>query len=412
MRHRAQGIRLAILVVLAAGVSALAAPARGASGPVRLAYVWQDTVTLADADGAPTGQTGPTFNVGQGARLFWTADGQTLYIVRDGELFATGAEGGAAVHLPGFYSRTIALSQDAETLYYMESVSPQDVTEGIVSFPMRELTVALMDGGQGRLAGYFGRYQKGASQADLTFAALLYARDGGLLGVGRPNLWPTYGSNLFGTCCFPNPGLAIYDVAADVYDLYDEAFVPGAAAANSTRTHLAGPTTDGAIRVIDLITGGTRDYRIEIAGGLGEIEQIVWSPDDTALYLIARYSPDHPLALAADPPFPVDTRSANLVLYRLNLVTSAIRELASRPDVYGVSSLAATDRFIFAVVVDPNIALVSALNAGSILPGTLSTDPALAPYMPATHLWRVDVGGGGSLDVVDNVWGVVARPIR
>ncbi len=61
---------------------------------------------------------------------------------------------------------------------------------------------------------------------------------------------------------------------------------------------------------------------------------------------------------------------------------------------------------------DPNIALVSALNAGSILPGTLSTDPALAPYMPATHLWRVDVGGGGSLDVVDNVWGVVARPIR
>ena len=32
--------------------------------------------------------------------------------------------------------------------------------------------------------------------------------------------------------------------------------------------------------------------------------------------------------------------------------------------------------------------------------------------MPATHLWRVDVIAGGPVDVLDNVWGLAARPVR
>jgi len=188
--------------------------------------------------------------------------------------------------------------------------------------------------------------------------------------------------------------------------------MPGAAALNLTRTHLAGPTVGGAIRIIDLITGGTRDYTIELAGGLGTVERLAWSPDDTYLYILARRDPDRPLELAVEPPFPVDTRSANIYLYRLNLVTSTIRELAWRPDVYGVSSLAATDRYVFAVVVEPNTALVNAINNGQVPAGTLPNDPILTQYMPATHLWRVDVIAGGPIDVLDNVWGLAARPVR
>ena len=416
MAHGSHRIRrLGALIALGAAlIVPLAGTARGQTPPVALAVVWQDTVTLADADGSPIEQTGPTFGYGQGARLFWTADADTLYIARDDGLYATGANGGAAVQIPGYYGRTLTVAQDAETLYYLETVSPQELTdfEGRVSFPLRELTVALMDGGAGRLAGYFGRFQAGAAQADITFAAALYVRDGGLLGPGRPNLWPSYGTTLFGTCCFPDPGLGMFNVSTGDFAIYDETVIPGAAAVNLTRTHLAGPTTTGAIRIIDLITGGTRDYVIEIAGGLGTVERVAWSPDDTYLYIAARTNPDHPLSLDQEPPFPVDVRSANITLYRLNLVTSVIRELVRRPDVYGVSSLAATDRYVFAVVVDPNTALVNALNARQVRPGSLPTDPELAQYMPATHLWRVSLTGDSAGDIADNVWGVAARPVR
>jgi len=80
--------------------------------------------------------------------------------------------------------------------------------------------------------------------------------------------------------------------------------------------------------------------------------------------------------------------------------------------VYGVSSLAATDRYVFAVVVEPNTALVNAINNGQVPAGTLPNDPILTQYMPATHLWRVDVIAGGPVDVLDNVWGLAARPVR
>jgi hypothetical protein len=145
---------------------------------------------------------------------------------------------------------------------------------------------------------------------------------------------------------------------------------------------------------------------------VGTIERVAWAPDDTYLYFIARYDPDTPLALDREPAFPVDPRSANITLYRLNLVTSVIRELAWRPDVYGVSSLAATDRYVFAVVVDPNTQLVSDLNLRRVRPGSLPTDPEMAKYMPLTHLWRVAADGASAEDVAQGVWGVAARPIR
>ncbi|MBN2304201.1 MAG: PD40 domain-containing protein [Anaerolineae bacterium] len=415
-------IRILVLVGI---LAALVIPGVGAAHgqqdrTIALAYVRDDTVTLADADGLPIKQTGPTFGYGQGARLFWTPDGRTLYIARDDGLYATGTGGGVAAHIPGTYGRTLTISQDAATLYYLETITPQPIenpeaTEDdplLVSFPFREMVISLMDGGAGRLAGYFGRFEAGSASADITFAAMLYARDGGLLGSGRPNLWPTYGSNVFGTCCFPNAGLGIFDANTGAYDLFDAEFMPGAAAINLTRTHLAGPTTTGAIRVIDLITGGTRDYSIQIAGGVGEIERIAWSPDDTFLYVIARRAPNNPMTVQGEPPFPIDARSANIVLYRLNLVTSVIRELAWRPDVYGVSALAATDRYVFAVIVDPNTALVNAWNARQVRFDAQPTDPGLAGYMPASHLWRVSVDGGDVQDVAANVWGLAARPVR
>lgn len=381
---------------------------------VALAYVWQDVVTLADADGEPLAQPGPAFGYGEGARLFWTADARTLYIARDNGLYAAGPGGSAPVQVPGRYGRTLTLSPDRETLYYLETSAPEEVegSGGLNAFPLRELAVRMLTGGQGRLAGYFGRFQPGASRADLSFAGALYVRDGGLLGPGRPNLWAAYGAVVLGTCCFPDPGLGRFDIHAEAFSVQDDAFLPGAAALNLTGTHLAGPTTDGRIRVVDLITGGTRDYTIEIAGGLGVIERMAWSPDDAALYFISRYAPTNPLALAVDPPFEVDTRSANIQLYRLNLVTGTIREMAWRADVYGVSSLAVTDRYVFATIVEPNTALVNAINAGQVPAGTLPTDPALAQHMPSTVLWRVDVETGAPADVRADVWGLAARPLR
>lgn len=381
---------------------------------VALAYVWQNTVTLADVDGEPLAQPGPEFGYGEGARLFWTADARTLYVARDDGLYATGPGGAAPVQVPGRYGRTIAISQDQETMYYLETAAPQAVEDmpGVEAFPLREASMRMLTGGQGRLAGYFGRFQQGASRAALNFAGALYVRDGGLLGPGRPNLWTSYGAVVLGTCCFPNPGLGRFDIHAEAFTLEDEMFMPGAAALNLTGTHLAGPTTDGRIRVIDLITGGTRDYSVQIAGGLGVIERMAWSPDDAALYFISRYTASNPLTLTVEPPFEVDTRSANIQLYRLNLVTGTIRELAWRADVYGVSSMAVTDRYVFATVVEPNRALVDAINAGQVPAGTMPTDPSLAQYMPSTVLWRVDIESGSPVDLREDVWGLAARPLR
>ena len=400
------------------GTSAQSAPER-----VALAYVWRDTVTLADAAGNPVTQPGPAFDYGQGARLFWSADASTLYIARSDSLFTTGAAGGAAAPVAANYGRTLTIGQDQQSLFYLNTNTPQPVVDSddpdanLVAFPLRVVPMSAV-GSLGTMRGYFGRYDADSASAAIAFAAALYARDGGLLGPGRPNLWATYGANVFGTCCFPAPGLGLHNTDTAEFTVYDPTFIPGPAAVNLTRTHLAGPTTAGTLRVIDLITGGTRDYVPAIAGtplvnGIGTVERVAWSPDDTHLYIVVRQAASTPLQLTTETGFPADLRSADIVLYRLNLVTSALDELAYRRDVFGVSSLAATDRYVFATIVDPNVALVEALNARRVRPGSSPIDPALADLWPQTHLWRVDINGAQEpADIRDDVWGVVARPIR
>jgi len=95
-----RGIGLLGLVILLA-LPAAAGAQRDSGEEVALAYVWNDTVALADAEGQPLQTTGPSFSYGQGARLFWTANARTLYIARDDGLYATGTLGGAAAKLPG-----------------------------------------------------------------------------------------------------------------------------------------------------------------------------------------------------------------------------------------------------------------------------------------------------------------------
>lgn len=406
---------LIILALLLPGHHAV----RGqADQQVALAFVWKDNVTLADGDGNALRQPGPQFDYGVGARLFWTPDAGTLYIARADGLFRASITGGPAVMVPGDYGRTLMISQDHALLFYLDTAEPTAIADDDadadgdipprVAFPLRE--VALNNtGGMGRNDGYFGQFDATAAVADIAFAAALYARDGGLLGPGRPNLWPTYGSNIFGTCCFPDPGLGMLDLRTAQFTIFDPDFLPGAAALNLTRTHLAGPTTTGALRVIDLITGGVRDYTL---GYEGTVERVAWSPDDTYLYFSTRTTPTTPLALTTDTAFPADLRSADVVVYRLNLVTSEVRVLARRADVFGISSLAATDRYVFATVVDPNVALLNALNARQVRPGISPLDPELAPLWPTTHLWRIAADGASAGDVLDDVWGVVARPVR
>lgn len=410
-----------LITTLIAILGATSAPVRAAQtgSRVALAYVRGGVVTLADAEGNPLSTPGPLFEYGQGARLFWSANGAKLYIARDSGLYTTGTGGAAAVALPGSYGRTLTISQDGDLLYYLETSAPQPLPENPdrVAFALRSLPLNDLSGSAGQMAGYFGRFVAGAARADVNFAGVRYARDGGLLGPGRPNLWPTYGSVIFGTCCFPDPGLAMFDLSNGQYSVFDETFIPGAAALNLTRTHLAGPTTTGTLRVIDLITGGTRDYMPPIGGDLSAVERVAWSPDDTYLYFVLRGAPSAPLELTQNSPWPVDTRSANITIYRLNLVTSTLRELATRRDVYGVSALAATDRYVFAVVVDPNRSIVTALNNRQVRFDLSPHDPALVErHMPATHLWRIPAAGvsegGTAQDLFSDVWGLAARPIR
>jgi len=406
------------MLTLLALLAPAAQSARGQQAQTALAYVWQGAVTLADGEGEPLIEVGPHFEYGQGGRLFWTPDARTLYIARDDGFYAAGADGGAAVRVPGLYGRTVTIAQDQGMLYYLETTAPQPLDEPTdeeyVSYPLRAIPLDALSGGAGRLEGYFGHYLAGASRADLNFAAAQYVREGGLLGAGRPNLWPTYGPSIYGTCCFPDPGLGEFRLGTGDAWVYDETFLAGAAEVNLTRTHLAGPTTDSQLRVIDLITGGWRNYPLEYAGGIGAIERVAWAPDDSYLYFVARRDPSNPLGLDQQPAaFSVDLRSADLYVYRLDLVTGVLRELARRPDVYGVSSLAAAQDYVFAVVVDPNRALVQALNARQVRPGSQAADPALAQYLPATHLWRIPAEGGGQpTDLLDDVWGLAARPVR
>jgi hypothetical protein len=401
-----------LLVLLAGTASSVAGPVDAHQSPedVYLAFVHENVVKLADAQGNPTVSTGPEFQPGQAATLFWSLDGERLYVARRDGFFQTGAAGGAAVRLSGNYGITVTLDRTGDVIYYLESTNPQPTdNQGVVTFPLREFNTLVASGGTGRLVGYVGDFAVGSAQIALSGAAYQYARDGGLLGSARPRLFATYGTTMFYSCCFPEPGLSAIDLPSGEKRPYDAAFVPGMAAVNDTLSRLAGPTTGGSIRIFDLITAGTRDYVADV----GEIERIAWASDDSALYLAVRSAPREPLELTPLVTALIDTRSADIFIWRLDLVTGRLSRLAELGDYYGVSSIAATDEYIFVVAVERNQRLVDDLNAGR-LPGDISpNDPRLnADYLPGSVLFRVRTDGSEALSILADVWGVVARPRR
>lgn len=379
---------------------------------VYLAYVYQNSVHTADWQGNPLTNTGPEFQIGQSANLFWSRDGESLYIARRDALFQTFAEGGAAVRLPGTYGITVTLDRRDEVFYYMESASPQSTDiPNVVTFPLRELNVVNATGGAGRLVGYIGNYPTGTAQASLNGAALQYARDGGLLGSSRPRIFTTYGETLFYSCCYPEAGLWAMNLSSGERYSYSgtETFVPGGADINNTFSRLAGPTLDGNLLVIDLISGGMRSYLVNA----GEIERVTWSPDDTKIYIAVRTAPAEALLLNAAITTSVDTRSASISIWRLDLVTGQVRQLATLGDFYGVSSMAATMDYVYVVGVESNQRLVNDLNAGRLGANTSPSDPILTThYLPGSTLFRITPDGQEAFSILADVWGVVARPRR
>lgn len=384
--------------------------AQNGNREVELAFVHDNIVKLADSAGNPIIITGPEFQVGQSARIFWSADGEALFIARRDGLFQTSSRGGAAVKLPGNFGLTVAMDRSSQVFYYLETTSPDPLDDpNFVAFPLREMNTGNMTGGAGRLVGYVGEYSAGSSDMVLNAAAFQYAREGGLLGSSRPQIFPAYGSRLLVSCCFPNTGLSIVELASGQSFRYEgaENLITGAVALNSTQSRLAGPTTDGQLMVIDIISGGWRTYPIDT----GEIERVAWGTDDRYLYLAVRTPPDNFLTLNSSITTPIDTRNASIRIVRFDLLTGQTYQLTKLGDFYGVSSMAATHDYIFVVVVENNARLVEDLNAGRIAGDIDPHDNALiSNYLPGTILYRLRPDGSEAFSILANVWGVTARP--
>ncbi len=402
-----------ILLLLLTSLPSVAALQDDGLDDVYLAYVHQNTVMLADANGSPLQTTGPDFLLGESARLFWSPDGQSLYIARRDGLFQTTAGGGAAVRLPGTYSLTITLNRTGNVFYYLDSSSPVplETDPNLVTFPLREMNTANLSSGMGRLAGYVGAYPTGTATAMLNGAALQYARDGGLLGPSRPRIFTTYGDTVFFSCCFPEPGLSAFSLQSGDTWTYPgtETLIPGSANLNHTLSRLAAPTAEGNLVVLDLITGGTRTYQLSV----GTIERVGWSADDTKIYIAVRTPPNDPLALNTLVTTDIDTRSAVISVLSLDLVTAQTRQLATLGEFYGVSSMVVTEDYIFVVVVESNVDIVNALNSGQLPPDTSSNDPVLVTtYLPDSILYRITPDGREAFSILSDVWGIAARPLN
>ena len=377
---------------------------------VYLAYVQDNTVRLADRKGTPVAAPGPSFGNLQSANLFWSADGERLFIARGDGLFETNADGSPAVRLPGSFGITMFYDRSGEIVYYMDTASPAEAeTAQHITFPLRELNTNVSASGTGRLIAYIGEYAVGPADSILYGAAMTYARDGGLLGSGRPRIFPTFGSTMFYACCFPDAGLNAIDLASGDKRVYDPIFIPGSAALNSTYSRLAGPTTEGTMRVHDLITAGTRDY----IANVGFIERVVWSLDDSALYFTSRAPANEPIEVSPIVTTPIDAQSANILVWRLDLATGRLEQLAELGDYYGVSSIAVTYDYVFVVVVERNTRLVNDLNSGRLPQDISISDQRLTTeYVPSSILFRITTDGSETLSLMANVWGVAARPRR
>ena len=408
-----------LLIILISSISTSSQAQTSVADDVYLAYVHENTVKLADIAGLPLAEIGPQFSTGQSANIFWAEDGRLLYIARRNGLYETGASGSAATQMPGNYGITMTFDGTGDVIYYMESTNPQETASpDFVTFPFRELNTLQSVGGTGRLVGYIGEYPVGSSEVSIYGAALQYARDGGLLAqdfngqvmiIGRPRLFTTFGSSAFYSCCFPNPGLNIIDTRNGEKGTYDRAFIPGPAGLNSTRSRLAGPTVDGKIRVIDLISAGVRDYEANI----GVIERVTWALDDKDLYLVTRENAQTPLEPNPIISTPIDARSAYIVVWRMSLSTGRFQRIAELGDFYGVSSMAVTHDYVFVVAVERNTKLVEDLNAGRLPQDISLNDPRLTSvYLPSTVLFRIRPDGTEAFSVMADVWGVAARPRR
>lgn len=410
------------IFILITALPAFAEAHRQTDSPVVLAYVHENILKLADAQGNPLYVTGPEFQVGQSARLFWSPDGEILYIARRDGLFQTTAIGGAAAKIPGDFGLTVTLDRTGQLLYYLDTTAPfqttnaegaatpETPTPATVTYPLRELALS-SDNQVGRMVGYLGEYLLGTANAVLNGAALQYARDGGLLEAARPNLFATYGDTLFYSCCFPNAGMQAFSLQTGTGRIFEgtQNFVAGRASLNNTYSRLAGPTTEGHLVVIDLITAGLRTYLIDA----GEIERIAWAPDDTALYLAIRTSPQNLLQLAPTVTTPVDTRNATISIWRLDLISAQLWPLATLGDFYGVSSMVATEDYIFVVTVENNARMVEALNNGTLAPDTDPADPLFkSTYLPSTVLYRISTDGREAFSILGDVWGLAVRPRR
>lgn len=376
---------------------------------VAMAYVHDNEVWLAGADGLPLVNVGPSFE-GQAGRLFWTQDGRILYIIRGNELFQTFADGGAAVKLPGTYSLTITLDYNDQVLYYLESNNPQDTeVENFITLPLRETNIGLMSEGSGRLVGYVGRYPRGTNNLMLVGAALRYAQDGGLLGSGRPRLVPTYGTTIFYSCCFPEPGMDGLNIATGQSINYTgaETLILGGSDINKTLSRLAGPSSNGGVLVVDLIAGGSRRFPVDV----GTVERVAWGYGDRYLYLAVRQPARTPLTLDPDVTTDLDLQSAYMTIWRLDLVTNNSTQLAQLGDFYGISSMGVTEDYIFATVVESNFRTVADLNSG-LLPGDMRGDAPLlrGEYLPNAILYRISLDGGEAISILNDAWGVTIRP--
>ncbi|PJF43517.1 MAG: hypothetical protein CUN55_08715 [Phototrophicales bacterium] len=375
---------------------------------VVMAYVYNNSVHLAGADGLPIEDVGPMFE-GQAGKLFWSTDGEILYTVRGNQLFQGYAAGGASVLQPGSYGLTITVDRGGQTLYYLESNNPQPAGDGFVTIPLRESNLSVLSSGPGRLVGYVGRYPSGISALTLTGAALQYARDGGILDSARPKLIATYGPTLFYSCCFPNAGIGAININSGETWLYEgtENVILGAADISSDLSRIIAPNTNNGVTIVDLITGGWRSYNLD----LGTIERVAFGPNSRDAYLVVRQPPTNPLQLNPSILTPLDLRSAYITIWQLDLITGNTVRIASLGDFYGASSIAVTEDYIFVVVVESNAKAVEDLNAGR-LPGDLSIDDPIlrSTYLPNSILYRISFDGQEAISIMSNVWGVTARP--
>lgn len=402
-------VLLLVAFIVAAWPSGQASHAQSTRPDVVLAYVYNNSVHLAGRDGLPIEEVGPVFE-GQAGKIFWSIDGEILYVVRGNQLFVGYAAGGPSVLQPGTYSLTITIDRTSSTLYYLESSNPQPADNGMVTIPLRESNLGILSSGTGRLVGYVGRYPSGISSLALTGAALQYARDGGILASARPKLVATYGPTMFYSCCFPNAGIGAINVNSGETWTYEgtENVILGAADIHQDSSRLIAPNTDNGVTVVDLITGGWRSYTLD----LGTIERVAFGPNSRDAYLAVRQLPNTLLQLNPGILTPVDTRSAYMTIWRLDLVTGATEQLAGLGDFYGASSMAVTEDYLFVVVVESNAKAVEDLNAGRLSPELAGDDPVFrsSPYLPNSILYRISFDGREAISLSGNVWGVVSRP--